>query len=155
MTSTFDPTQFLDATTTEAATRRPPLPVGDYLGVLGAPDVRPVQGKKDPSQTYIFVDFPVTIDLTSYPTARHLVGQDTVKLRYSMSLDVNGTGIDWSPGKNTGLRFLREATGTNVPGQSFNIRGLEGRMIKAKVIHREYPENSGEMQDNIASVAKP
>jgi hypothetical protein len=156
MTSSFDPTQFLDSTTTEAASRRPPLPVGDYLGVLGAPDVRQVQGKKDPSQSYTFIDFPVSIDLSSSPKARDLVGQDMVKLRYSVSLDINDHGsIDWSPGRNTGLRFLREATNTNVAGQAFSIRGLEGRMVKCKVTHREYPEGSGEMQDNITAVAKP
>jgi hypothetical protein len=153
--SAFDPTQFLDATTTEAATRRPPLPVGDYLGVLGAPDVRQVQGKKDPSQTYAFCDFPVTIDLTANPSVRTKIGQDQVKLRYSVSLDTNATGLDWSPGKNTGLRLLREATNTNKPGESFSIRGLEGRMVKCKITHREYPEGSGEMQDNISAVAKP
>jgi hypothetical protein len=114
-----------------------------------------VQGKKDASMEYTFVDFPVSVDVSGNPKVRDLVGQDLVKLRYSVSLDTNATGIDWSPGKNTGLRLIREATNTNSPGQAFSISGLEGRMVKVKVAHREYPEGSGEMQDYITAVAKP
>ena len=36
----FDPAAFLDATTTEALVRRPPLPVGDYVGTVGEPKSR-------------------------------------------------------------------------------------------------------------------
>lgn len=155
--STFDPSQFLDATTTEAATRRPPLPPGEYLAILGEPDVRPnVQGKKDASKLYNFIDFPLTVDVSAYPAARSKVGVDTVKLRHSVSLDLTDSGsLDWSPGRNTGLRFLREAAKMNVPGEAFSVRRLEGRMVKVKVSHREYPEHSGEFVEQIDSVIKP
>jgi hypothetical protein len=155
--STFDPNQFLTATTTEAATRRPPLTAGsDFIGTLGAPIARPVQGKKDPSKSYTFIDFPVAVDLTAAPAERERIGQDTVNLRYSVSLDItDGGAIDWAPGRNRGLGMLREATGLNQPGKAFSIAQLEGRMIRVKISHREYPEGSGEVVDQIASVAKP
>ena len=157
MTSQFDPTQFLDATTTEAASRRPPLKAGEYHATIGAPEVRAnIQGKKDPSRLYNFIDFPVTVDVSSIPGELDRLGVDTVELRHSVSLDLTDSGaLDWSPGRNTGLRFLREATGNNVAGQAFSIRKLEGRMIKVKIGHREYPEGSGELQDQIESMAKP
>ncbi len=154
--SVFDPKQFLDATTTEAATRRPPLTAGqDYLGTLGEPKARNVQGKKDPSKSYTFLDFPVTIDLTLDPKEQKRVGQDTVNLVYGVSLDTNDTGIDWSPGKNTGLRLMREALDMNKPGEAFSIRNMQGRQIRVKIKHEEYPEGSRNLQDRIAGVAKP
>lgn len=155
--STFEPSQFLDAITTEAATRRPPLPPGEYIATVGEPDPRiNVQGKKDPSKTYNFIDFPLTVDVTAYPSIHSKLGVDNVKLRHSVSLDItDGGALDWSPGRNTGLRFMREATKTNTPGEAFSIRRLEGRTVKVKVSHREYPEHSGEFVEQIDAVVKP
>src|ERR1700691_1747106 len=107
-TSAFDPNQFLDATTTEAASRRPPLTAGkDFIGVIGEPKARTVAGKKDPSKSYTFLDFPIAVDVTADPKEHARIGLDTVNLSYSTSMDLNDTGIDWSPGKNNGLRMLR------------------------------------------------
>lgn len=152
----FDVNQLLDSQTTEAAKRRPPLnPTLEYIGILSSPTARNVQGKQDPSKSYTFIDWNVDVDLTANPQERERVGQDTVRLRYSASLDMNETGIDWSPGKNTGLRLMREALGMNVPGQAFSINAMTGRPIRVKIKHEEYPEGSGELQDRIAAVAKP
>jgi len=47
-TSNFDPSQFLDATTTEALVKRPPLPAGqDFIGTIGEPKVRGWESKKE------------------------------------------------------------------------------------------------------------
>jgi hypothetical protein len=114
-----------------------------------------VTGKKDPSKSYTFVDFPVTVDLTADAAEHKRIGQDTVRLVYGVGVDFNDSGhLDWSPGRNTGLRMLREATGLNVNGQSFSITGLEGRRVRVKIRHEEYPEGSGEFQDRVAGVAK-
>jgi hypothetical protein len=153
--STFDPNKFLDAVTTDAATRRPPLnPSIEYRGTVGEPKMRNVQGKKDPSKSYIFMDVPITIDLTANPAEHKRVGQDKVTLVYGVSVDVNETGLDWSPGKNTGLRLLREALNMNKPGEAFSIRNMEGRDLRVVVRHEEYPERSGEFQDRVKSVAR-
>ena len=151
--SMFDPTLFLDATTTEAAQRRSPLPAGEYLGTIGelkAP--RKVQGKQDPTKEYIFMDVPVEIDLLAYPAAQQVVGLPKLTLVYGVSIDVSPAGgFDWSPGKNNGMRALREATGNNVAGKPFAPRMLQGQMIRVRVIHEPYQD---QIQDKIQSVAK-
>lgn len=153
--SGFDPEKFLHETTQEAATRRPPLTAGkDYLATIGTPKMRQNAGKKDPSKSYVFLDLPVTIDLTADPAEQARVGQEKVGLNYSVIVDFNETGLDWAPGRNGGLRGVRDATGTNTKGQSFSISSLEGRQIRVKIKHREYPEGSGELQDDVAGVAK-
>lgn len=154
--SAFNPSEFLSAVTTEAAKRRPPLQAGkDYIGTLGAPISRTSAGKKDPSKSYTFVDFPVVVDLTADPAEHQRVGQDSVRLQYSVGIDFNDAGkLDWSPGRNTGLRLLREATGQNKEGASFSILGLEGHTLRVKIRHEEYPEGSGELQDRVQAVAK-
>ena len=151
--SAFDPTMFLDATTTEAATRRPPLPAGDYVGLIGElKSPRSVQGKKDPTQTYVFMDIPIEIDLSTNPTVQSSIGQPKVTLVYGISVDASPTGgFDWSPGKNSGMRQLREATGHNVPGKPFSPRMLQGCMIRVRVTHEIY---EGDIRDKISSVAK-
>lgn len=154
MSSAFDAETFLNATTTEAATRRPPLNASlEYIGTLGTPVPRiGIQGKKDPTKTYNFIDFPISIDLTALPKERERVGQDSVTLSHSVSLDVNETGIDWSPGRNTGLRLLREALNMNVPGQPFSLLSVEGRQVRVSIKHEDY---LGDIQDRVKGVARP
>ncbi len=157
MSSAFDPASFLSATTTEAAKARPPLPAGrDFLATIGEPKGRQVQGKKDATKQYIFIDFPMEIDLSVDPALRDAIGQDKVILTYGTSLDVtDGGAIDWAPGRNTGLRLMRNALNMNNPGDPFNIQAMQGRTIRVTISHEEYPEGSGEFRDRIKSVAKP
>lgn len=156
--SAFDPQAFLDASTTEAATRRSALPVenpaspdGLYTGILGEPKPRTFAGKKDPTKTYFAVDIPVTIDVPGQL-------QDSLKLPPQLQLtgggfvDLNDAGlVDWSPGRNTTLRKYRDATGTNVPGQSFNLRMLQGKVVKVKVENELY---NGDIVDKVSNVLK-
>jgi hypothetical protein len=147
----FDVNTYLDATTTEALKRRPPLPAGtEFIGTLGEPKGR--DGEKD-GKPWRAVDFPVEIDLTAYPDLAKLTGADKLTFKYGFFLEVNEGGmIDWSVGKNAGLRRLREATGQNVPGKEFNIRLMQGRRVRVKIGHRPY---EGEVFDEIASIAQP
>ena len=56
--SAFDVSAFLDTTTTEANSRRDPLPTTEsYIGTLGEPKFRSFQGTKDPTQTYTVQDW--------------------------------------------------------------------------------------------------
>jgi hypothetical protein len=153
--SSFDPAQFLDATTTEALVRRPPLPVGEYLGIVGEPKTRAWASNKPDAKTKsgIAVDIPVVIDLAAYPNEQALLGGlSQVQLTTGVFLDLNeGKMIDWSVGKNGSLRRWREALGMNNPGEPFSIRQMQGRPIRVKVKHEAY---EGEMYDKIDSVAK-
>lgn len=140
--SAFDVDSFLDAQTTEAASKRPPLPAGsEYTATIGEPVGR--AGEKD-GKSWAAVDFPMTLILEN---------GDSVTLKYGTFLDVtdNGKDLDWSPGRNTGLRRLREATGLNVKGEKFSPRMLQGHVVKVKIKHRIY---EGDIFDEIGAVAK-
>lgn len=158
MTSAFDPNLFLDASTTDALVRRPPIPAGtELLGILGEPKPRQNQGKKESNQgvVYTSLDIPVEFDLTQNPTVRQIVGQDKVILNYGFLVDLNaaGTAFDTSPGKNGRLRQLREVLDLNKPGQTFNLRMLQGRQARFKISHR-INDADGEVYDQVDSVAK-
>ena len=151
--SNFDPSAFLDATITDANTKRNPIPAGsDVTAVIGTPKARTWQGKADPTKTGVVVDVPLVVDLTPYPDLQKIVGIPQVTLTDGIMLDTteNG-GIDNSPGKNGKLRRYREALGMNTPGQPFSFRAMEGRLIKVKIKHRNY---EGELYDEVDSVAK-
>lgn len=151
----FDPVSFLEQSTTEALTRRPPIQAGIELqGIIGEPKARQSAGKKDPTATFTFLDLPVEFDLTQNPQVAAAVGQDKVTLTYGFLVDITPSGaLDTSPGKNGRLRQLREALGMNKPGESFNPRSLQGRMARFKISHR-INEVDGEVYDQIDGVAK-
>lgn len=152
--STFNPDAILDEVTTQAATRRPPLPGGEeFLATLGPPKVRSVQGKKDPTQTYTFLDVPCQIDVSSNPRVREYP-QPLVTLTWSTGLHFTSAGsLDYSPGKNPGLRRLREALGQNEDGKAFSLRsGIEGRQVRVMIKQEEY---EGEIMDRIDTLSKP
>ena len=152
--SIFDPQSFLDSTTTEASKKRPPLPAGEVLvGIIG--ELKPprvVQGKKDTTQTYYFLDIPIEFDLTSRPDLAKLVGLTKVTIQDQISLQLTDDGkLDMSPGKNSRLGRYREALGLNEDGTPFSMRQLVGRQVRAKIKHDPY---EGEVYDKIDSVAK-
>lgn len=156
--SAFDPTAFLDATTTEAATRRPPLPIenpaatdGLYIGVLGEPKVRAWQGTKDPSKSGFACDIPVTLDVPAQ-LQEQLKLQPQVILTGGGFIDTTPSGaMDWAPGRNRVLRTYRDATGNNVPGQPFSLRMLAGKVVKVKIANELY---QGDVLDKISTVLK-
>lgn len=157
MSGIFDASQFLDSTTTEAGEKRDNLPTGQpWNAEIGEVAARAVQGKKDATQTYLFFDFPMTINLKDeYPDVAAKIGIDKLTLKYGCSVDLTESGaMDWSKGKNSGLRILREATGTNVAGQPWSARMLTGHRVQILLKLREYPEGSGNLLEDVKSVAK-
>lgn len=154
--SGYDPSIFLGATLTQANTRRPPIPSGTVLrGTLGKPATRQTQGTKETNQgvIYTWVDIPVELDLTQNADVLKHVGQEKVVLTHSFRLDIlapPAKGLDMSPGKNNGLRQLREAVDMNQDGAPFQMYAVEGRMILAAIKNDPY---QGEVYDKIASIA--
>lgn len=153
--SGYDPSIFLGATLTEANTRRPPIPGGTTLrGVLGKPTTRQTEGKQEKNQgvIYTWVDIPVELDLSQKPDILQIVGQEKVVLTHSFRLDIspNGQGLDMSPGKNNGLRQLRDALDMNKPGEPFQLLTVEGRPVMASIKNDPY---QGEIYDKIAAIA--
>lgn len=149
--SQFDPALFLDATTTEALVKRPPLPVGDYTAVIGELKTREWVGQTDPTKSGIAVDVPLTIDVP-FETQQALgLDMPTLQVKDSLMLDLTPQGtIDWSIGKNGRLRKYREATGQNQKGVPFSMRQLTGNVVLVKLAHRDY---KGELFEEVAGVA--
>jgi len=150
--SIFDVEKFLDQTTTEAATRRPPIPAGTILvGEITEMKPRVNQGKKDPSKTYTFLDVKIKVQV---PAELVAIGQpEQLTFTDSVSLDISGDGqdLDWAPGKNAKLGSYRNALDLNQPGQAFSLRSMIGRMLKVKIGHDTY---LGVIRDEVTSVAK-
>lgn len=153
--STFDPATFLDATMDVPLVKRPPLPVGDYVGVMEEPVTRSWVGQKDPTKSGIAADYMIALDVPQHIQEELGLDTSTIKVKYGIMLDTNASGgLDTSPGKNGGLRRFREALDMNKPGQSFNLRMATGRPVKVKIGHREYPEGSGELFEEVLGLAK-
>ena len=154
--STFDPNAFLDATTTEALVKRPPIPVGTVLqGIITDAVARSWTSQKETAKVKagIAVDLKIEINLNAYPDVKAIVGADTVVMTPGIMLDMkeDGKSIDWSVGKNGNLRRYREALDMNKPGEPFSIRQMVGRALLVKIKHRTY---EGEFYDEVDSVAK-
>src|SRR5271163_4053223 len=150
--SQFDPAQFLDATTTEASVRRPPLPAGlDVLGQISDIVFRKVPGVKDPSKTYTFMDVHIKVQVPPDLQADGQPPEVSFTDGVSIDLTANGTGFDMSPGKNGKLRRYRESLDMNTPGIPFSPRNMIGKMLKVKIKHDPY---QGEMYDRVDTIAK-
>ena len=147
--SNFDPNLFLDASTTEAATKRPELPVQDYPATVEDITFRVSQGKKDPSKTYTFMDIKFKIEVPSHLVSKGI--PEVVVITGGVGVDTVGSALDWSPGKNRQLARYREALDMNKPGVAFSPRAMIGRQIKVRIKHELY---EGNIQERIDSVSK-
>lgn len=137
--SQFDPNSFLDITLTEPTEKRPPLPVGDYVAVIGEVKSRTWQGKKDPTKSGIAWDVPLAVEVPPLIREAMKISTDTLTLRDSIMLDLTAGGtIDNAPGANRRLRMYREACDLNKPGDTFSGRAMQGRPIKVRVSHEIY-----------------
>jgi len=151
--SSFDPNLFLQASFTEPTKKRPPLDVGEYNGILGAPKTRS-WASKDGTKSGMAIDIPVTLEIPGELQVRLGLEKPTVQLTYGIMLDLNDAGmIDQSPGKNRGIRILREAVDKNKPGDVFSpAMHVEGKAVRCKVSQRI--GNDGEPVDQIDSISK-
>lgn len=155
--SAFDPSQFLDITTTETNSKRPPLPAenpaspdGLYTAVIG--EVKATSGEKD-GKAWVSMVIPLKVEVPQQVQDQlGIKGVDSITLTDRAFLDLTAQGtIDNSPGKNRRQRVYRDATGTNTPGEPFSWRMLTGRPVKLKLAHRIY---EGEIQEDIATISK-
>jgi hypothetical protein len=141
----FDPSAFLDATTTEVNERLTPLPEqnpdspdGLYSATIGAPSVK--QGSRDDGTPWVSIKLPLKLDIPpslqeslKYPSEYALIDNPF--------LDLTPAGtIDNAPGRNRAQKAYRDATGTNVAGQPFAWRMLEGQRIKVGIRHELYQD---------------
>ncbi len=157
MTSAFDPQAFLDAQQTEVNEKRPPVPAenptdpnGCYTAVIG--EIKTDSGtigKGDRAgKPWISVVVPLRLQIPPELQASGLPPEMTLTDRVFLDLTDQG-GIDNAKGKNRGQRAYRDATGTNVPGQLFAWRMLQGKVVKVKVAHELY---EGNIQERVAQI---
>lgn len=153
MSDEFDVNQFLDATTTEALVRLPPLPVGNYIARIDE-----LKGDKWASKdgTKKGSKFNVTLKVDPMTGPARDVTDASWPTEYtvndSIMLDVTESGaLDYGTGKNGRLRIYRDATQTNVAGQQWSPRQLVGRQVLVQLQHREY---QGEFFNDVKAVAK-
>lgn len=149
--TTFDPAQFIDMQTDQALTKRPPLPVGDYTALIGTPDVK-AWNSKDGTKSGLRMAVPLRIQVPTDVQSMLGLNSSELTLTDSVFLDQNSAGgLDFGPGRNSGLRRYREALGQNVAGQPWSIRRLEGQPIRVKVSHDTY---NGDIVERVDGVAK-
>src|SRR2546421_8475394 len=152
--SAFDPAQFLDATTTEANTRLPPLPPGDYLATLEdlkLEDWQSRDGQKAGKKFTVQLAVDPSSNMSAVKTGT-FEGIKTLRVQDSIMLDTTPQGLDMGQGKNTGLRRYRDAMNLNAAGQPFAPRMMIGRQLKVKIKHREY---QGELFNEVDAVTRP
>lgn len=131
--SMFD--SFLEVETTEVlSTQYLNLPEGEYPAMIESLAARSVETAKG---TYHFLEPQFNIDGSALcpngQTIKDFMGRDSVKVRGSVILDLNESGVLASgPGKNVPLGQLRAAVGQNVPGLAWKPANLVGQALKVK-----------------------
>ena len=157
MTSVFDPNVFLDATTTEVNEKRPPIPIenpddpnGLYTAVIGEikTDSGTIGKGDNAGKPWASMVIPLRIQLPPSIQGLGLPAEFTLTDRAFLDLTEQGS-IDNGKGKNRRQREYRDATGTNVPGQPWAWRMLQGKVVKVKVTHEMY---EGNIQERPAAI---
>lgn len=151
--SAFDTANFLDFTTTEESVKRPPIPAGEYRGIIGDIAVSEWVSKTDPTKAGVKFTVPIELDLPGNVVESVGLNSPILKVSDSIMLDLTDQKtLDFSPGKNAKLRRYREATNNNKAGVPFSARTLQGKVVTVKISHREYPEGSGELFEQVDAV---
>lgn len=154
--SLFDPSSFLSQETIEAATKRPPLPVGDYTATINDVKFRQWQSK-DGTKSGMAADIPLVIEVPAEVQAQLGLTQSTLTLTDGIFVDVTEAGMmDWAPGRNRQFRAYREATGQNVAGQPWSPAKLVGQPVKVKIAHRVIDQgaSAGDIVEDIKGIVK-
>lgn len=146
----FDPATYLDASMQEPSQQLPPLPVGNpdspqdglYLATIGEVKCEPWESTKAEAKVKSGLRYVIPLEFQIGPKLGEALGgfkgdklnkQDTVMLRLTES-----GMIDNAPGANPGVFAYREAVDLNKKGDTFNVRMLQGRMIRVQVTHDVY-----------------
>lgn len=150
--SIFNPDFILQGQSDQAlSTRTTPIPAGVYLAQIMELEPRNVQGKKDTSKWYQFLDCKLEVKLSQEAAAE--LGRETATRNYSVGLDLTAQGnLDYGKGKNVGLGRLRAACNQNVPGQSWNPMMLKGQVIKVSIKHEPDPRDPENILDKIEKI---
>lgn len=117
--STFDLNTMLDMLQTGAmATRREPIPDGEYRSII-----KSIDGAQSEKGTRLIV----THSIQDRPDLVTSLGLQEILVNQTVFLDSDGHGgLSLDSNKNIGLGQLREALGQNDPSQAWGMRMLVG-----------------------------
>lgn len=156
--SAFDPSVFLDASTTEANEKRQLLPIenpdhpsGTYVGVIKGIKIQHgiIEKGDRAGQPWVSVLVPIQIEV---PQSL----QDSLKLPKVLTLTDSAfldltpqKTVDNAPGRNRRQRQYRDALRMNSPGDTWSWRKAEGQALRVKIQHEIY---EGEAHDRIGNL---
>lgn len=147
--SSFDPTQFLSQTITEAnETRFTPIPEGEYLASISKLGMRTLD-----KTGAVILD--ITWDILD-ENLKATLGLDKPQVRQSCFLDLDANGkIASGQNKNVDLGRVRDALGQNNAGQPWGPMMLNGAgPAKLKIGQRVDPNDSSKIYSDVKMVAK-
>lgn len=151
----FDEQSFINGQVSESfSTRRLPIPVGTYTGVITEAKARTnVQGKKDPTKSWNFLDYVVELALTPEAMMMMETEQVTTKRNYSImiELDPSGTSLASGKGKNVDLGRFRASINQNEDGKPWSPSKPVGLTVKVVVTHRS--DDAGNPVDQIEMIS--
>lgn len=124
-----------------------PIPEGTYTAVISEVKLREVKTKNGVS-----LSLDVKLSLDAPELKEELKRDPTVFQSFWLDLDDNGR-LDLSEGRNVKLGRLREAVGQNTPGQPWNIRKLEGQVVKVQTTN-SLSEDGSQVYTNVKAFAK-
>lgn len=143
--SVFNADSFLQSTITAVnATSRPPIPAGEYNGIIKSVAIRT-------PKTSVILDINWIVDDES---VRKATGVAEPVVRQSIFLDINEQGqLDTSETANLQLGRLRAAVGQNTSAAWAPSR-LEGAMAKISVTQRPNDNDPSIIYNDVKSVTK-
>lgn len=153
--SAFSPDIFLQTNYQETtSTVASLLPKDTYVGIIKDLVPRQVQGTKDTTKWYLFMDFNVEIGTPA--ALKEELGRDISKIRHSVGVELieGSNAIDMGKGKNVQLGRIRDAAGQNVSGQAWAPGMLNGAMVKVDVTQEPSDKDPLIKYNRIASFGK-
>lgn len=150
--SAFDPLAFLAAQQTEVNEKRDLVPAGwytSYIGEIKAEDIKSGHYSKGEraGQPWLQIRVPHKLQLNG--AAPSLGPEFTISDGVFIDLTAAGA-VDNAKGRNNRQRIYREATGMNQPGVPFSWAAMQGRPVKAEVVHKVLDD--GRIVENIGNV---
>jgi hypothetical protein len=139
----FDPNAYLDAPLEKPLERRPPIPAGDYPGVIENLTARMWQSKDKYDEVTgqlksgLAFDIIVAVEVPEAVRVSCSLSAPTLKMKDSIMVDRTPEGaIDEGVGRNGRLRIYRDAVDMNKAGEVFRPRLMIGKPVKVRVGHR-------------------
>lgn len=122
--SLFDPATFFQTDVQGSFdTSRPPVPPGEYPGVISKIDLRSGTSAKGRPWASLNVIWEIDDEMVRQETG---LSKPTARQNLFLDLTEDGKGLAVGKGKNVDLGVLREAVGQNFSDRPWNFNMLEG-----------------------------